>query len=190
MEKLLGEQTPDEDRYLYELCALIREVPLEALPRMATPARDRNGVRSGGVWGQDELMLVEFQMEPGAVIPAHNHVGYSFISMGISGSCLVRHFEPMDDVPPKSTGRSKTFRVRESRSSVLTLGRMSHLSRTRDNIHWFRAGQKGATFIDFGTKFPDPGEGYQAFSALEVSNEPVDDQHRIYEGQWIGNPFA
>lgn len=189
LRELLEEKTPDEDRYLYRLCALMRGVPAPAFPRMTQPGFDRDGLQTGGAWGKGALMIVEVKLQPDAVIPAHNHVGFDFVSLGLEGSCVTRHYEPLSDVAPASSGRSAVFQVQETRSAALRPGRSSHLSRVRDNVHWFQAGDEGATLLDFGTKYEDPGDGYREFSALEIDDEPVDARRRIFEACWTGNPY-
>ncbi len=187
--ELLAEETPDEDRYVHRLCAALRSLPVDAVPRMRRAGFERDGVKSGGAWGENGLLVVELQLAGGAVIPAHNHVGYDFVSLVLEGDCVTRHYEPLDEVAPVDPGPSANFRVIESRAARLTPGRVSHLTRTRDNVHWFRAGEHGATLIDFGSQFEASGVGYSVFSALEVDTEPVDADRRVFEARWIGNPF-
>ncbi|MEM7203087.1 MAG: hypothetical protein AAF628_22695 [Planctomycetota bacterium] len=43
--------------------------------------------------------------------------------------------------------------------------------------------------LDFGTELDQPGEGYRAFSALEVDAPPITGRRQIYEARWVGNPY-
>ena len=52
------------------------------------------------------------------------------------------------------------------------------------------AGEKGATFLDFGIHFPDPGDGPKAQSSMEFDEKPRDPERRIFNARWIGNPYA
>ena len=110
--------------------------------------------------------------------------------MGLRGEATVRHYEPVGPPPDPGEALNVEFPLREVSSTVLTRARTSSLTRTRANIHAFRAGEKGATFIDFGLQYPDPGDGYRAFSALEIDEEPRDVRRRVHTARWIGNPYA
>ena len=188
-EVVLDAPHAEEDRYLHRLCGLVLSLDRADVPRMKRPGFERDGLKSGPAWGDGEIMVVEIRLAPGAVIPAHNHVGYSFVTMGLEGECEYRHYEPLDAPPAIASGRSADFDVRETRAGVLTPGRLTHLSRVRDNIHWFRAGDEGATLIDFGTHYRSPGDGYRTFSALDVDPEAVAPGARRFRGRWIGNPY-
>ncbi len=188
-EEMLSESQPDEDRYVYRLSAMIAALGVERLPSRPRDTYANEGMRSGPSYGAGDNFLVEFELEPGAVIRAHNHVGYDFVSVGAKGECHYRHFEPLGTPPPISGGLHEPFELRESRRGILTAGRFSTLTRVRDGIHWFQAGENGATFFDFGTNLKKPGDGWTEFSVMEFDPEPIDREQGIYEGQWIGNPY-
>lgn len=188
-DEFLADAEPDEDRYLYRLCALIAAVGSGAVPARSRNSYEAEGLQSGPAYGQGPQFIVEFELAPGAIVRAHNHVGYNFVSAGSKGSCAFRHFEPVGPPPPVAGNLGKPFELLETRRGILTPGRLTSLSRTRDSIHWFQAGDEGATFLDFGTKLDGPGAGWKEFSALEFDPDPVDPERGIYEGYWIGNPF-
>ncbi len=79
--------------------------------------------------------------------------------------------------------------VREVSSTVLLPGRTSSLTRTRANIHWFRAGEEGATFLDFGVKLADPGGGPRFVSSMEFDPTPLDPERRLHDARWLGNIY-
>ena len=176
-------------RYLAELGGLVQALRLQELPRMKEAGYQRDGLATKGVWGDGEVGIIELKLDPGAVIPAHNHVAYSFVTLCLEGDCEYRHFQPVGGPPPASDGISEWFRVEEVKSGVLAPGRITTLSRTWDNIHWFQAGKSGATLIDFMTHYPDPGAGYTAFSALEVDDVFAQGERRQRQARWVGNPF-
>ena len=98
----------------------------------------------------------------------------------------MRHFEPQGKVPA-TTELEKEFLIRETQSCLLTKGRTSSLSRTRDNIHWFQAGENGAAFLDFGIKFKGPGDGPKAGSSLTFDADAVDSAKCIHRAKWLGD---
>lgn len=189
LKSLSEASDPNEDEYLFHLCGEISALDREEFPQRSATTFSQDGMSSGGAWGDGALSVIEFDLEPGAEVRAHNHVGFSFISLGISGSCQVRHFEPHGEYPDPGSGSQESFLVQETRSKVLKPGHISHLSRTRDNIHWFRAGEEGARFLDFGTYLNDAGEGYTSFSVLDFDEDPINPEERLFEANWIGNPY-
>ena len=84
----------------------------------------------------------------------------------------------MPDTPP--------FTVQRTRGGLLLPGRLSELTRTRDNIHTFRAGKDGATILDFTSTV---GNSKTGFSALQIDTEPSDTFGRLYQARWLGNPY-
>ena len=184
--ELLEDGEPDEDRYVYRLSALVAALGVDQLPPRTRTSFEKEGMQSGPAYGAGDRFIVEFELEPGAVIQAHNHVGFDFLSVGAEGACHFRHFEPLEDPPPIRGGLREPFPLQQTRRGILTPGRMTTLTRTRDTIHWFQAGEDGAKFFDFGINFKDPGAGYKEFSMLEFDPEPLDAEQAIYEGQWVG----
>ncbi|MCK5942417.1 MAG: hypothetical protein KAI24_10640 [Planctomycetes bacterium] len=187
--ELVAAERPNEDAHLLALCAGLAELEPAAFPKRMRTTWDEGGMKSGPAHVAMPFLIVRFDLEPGVVIPAHNHVGYAFVSMGVAGEATVRHFEPEGAAPPPDDLRTG-FRIRETQRRVLTAGRTTTLSRTRDNIHCFRAGENGATFLDFGIKFPDPGAGPKITSSLQFDDEPVDAARRVHTAKWLGNIYA
>ena len=187
--KLVGQSEPNEDAHVYGLCSELARLDPGAFPPRQKVVYDDKGIRSGPAFVAMPLLVIQFDLEPGAVIPAHNHVGFDFVSMGVRGEATVRHFEPHGKAPDP-TELDVDFQIREVSSCVLYPGRTSSLSRTRANIHWFQAGENGATFLDFGIKFPDPGPGPKTASSLEFDDEPLDRKRRVHNARWLGNIYA
>lgn len=185
-----GQDKPNEDEFLHRLCADLARLDPAGFPERKQVSFQADGVASGPVAVQMPFLVLQFDLDPGAVIPAHNHVGWSFLSMGVRGEAQVQHYELAGTAPEPGEERDTDFHVREVSSCLLTPGRTSSLTRTRANIHAFRAGENGARFIDFGVQFPDPGEGYRSFSALAVDDEPADRERRVYAARWLGNIYA
>lgn len=188
--EITGSEAPNEDACVHELCAGLARLDPDGFPERSRVTFEKDGMRSGPVAGDGTFIVIQFDLEPGAVIRAHNHVGWSFISYGVAGDASVRHFEPVGKGADPKEEIGKDFLVREVSSTVLVPGRTSSLTRTRANVHWFQAGEKGATFLDFGIHFPGPGDGPKAQSSMEFDEEPRDPKLRIFNARWIGNPYA
>ena len=126
-------------------------------------------------------------MEPGAVLPPHNHPNASVCTLGYEGEVRLRNFEIMEEAPDYAS--KKTFRVRETRNETLTAGRINRLSPMRDNIHCFKAGKESARGIDINTLHGKTNN----FSFLDMSEQPIDSEKRIFEAVWnpqLGQPSA
>jgi hypothetical protein len=186
--EFVGTEDPNEDAYLHKLCAELAQFDPVAFPERSKITFEDEHFKSGPVFGKMPFIVLQFDLAPGAVITPHNHVGWSFLSLGVKGDALVRHFEPHGEAPEPGKDLETRFKVREVSSRLLTKGTTSPLTRTRGNIHGFQAGEEGARFIDFGIHFPDPGQGYRSFSKMEYDPKPLDRDRRIYEARWIGNP--
>ncbi len=149
-----------------------------------------DGLRSGPIFGDAIFQVIEFELEPHAVIRPHNHVGYAFISLGVRGEVTARHYELEGDAPEPGADLEAEFTVREVAGVVLRPGVMTTLTRARANIHGFQAGAEGATFIDIGVHYPDPGPGPRAFSVLDIDATPTDARRRLHRARWLGNIYA
>ena len=189
----IAEDYPDRDpaefsadAYLYRLCSAVSKLDVEHIPPRFKTGWNKDGLAAGPVWGKGAIFIVEQQLAPGAVLRAHNHPSFNAVTMVSKGDCYFRHFEPIGEAPSYRDELRKPFRLSETRAGILSVGRMSTLSRSRENIHWFQAGDDGATVIDFSMGF---GGSSGDFSVLEFDPDPVDSVQRIYEGHWIGNPY-
>lgn len=176
-----------EEAYLNELAAALVKVPTEKLPGRLRTVYDEGGLSTGPAWMGGSIFLVEAKLDPDAFLGPHNHPGFCVLTVGVAGSCDVRHYEVEGDAPPAKEG-TPAFRVRERVRAWMTPGRFTTLSRGRDNIHSFRAGRDGATVLDFTTQLSDKSVGYESFSALEVSSEPTD-VPGVHEARWLGDPY-
>ena len=185
--ELAASDEPNEDACVHELGAGLARLEPSSFPARTRVSFENDAFRSGPVVADGTFLVIQFDMEPGAVIEAHNHVGFLFLSVGVSGSVRVRHFEPEAGAPaPSELGRD--FRVHEVTNTLLLPGRTSSLTRTRANVHWFQAGHDGARFLDFGIRFPDAGDGPTTFSKLDFDRAPLDPEQRLFQARWIGNP--
>lgn len=169
-----------QDVYLYTLAQWVARLRPETIPRakvfrfgeLTPPVRF--GVGYKGV----PFVAVEWQLEPGAFLPPHNHPNASVCTLGIEGEAYVRNFQIVGEAPEFSS--KDVFRVQETHSEVMSAGRINVLSSARDNIHTFQAGKAGARGVDFGTLHgKDVG-----FSFLDIAKSPTDAERRVYQATW------
>jgi len=166
------------DEYLYRIGSLatrLKEIPDSALgPYTAVDPR----VWFGPSFRGSPFFIIQWRMEPGAVLPPHNHPNASVCTLGYQGEVRVRNFEIVGEAPAYTSGT--TFQVRETRSETMSRGRINTLSPARDNIHCFQVGKEGARGIDINTL-----HGKNApFRFLEISNKPADSEKLIFEAVW------
>jgi hypothetical protein len=178
----------DDDALLHDLLTDVARLDLATFPPRTKDAFSNGEFTSGPIHGSPTFLVLEFELEPGAPITAHNHVGWSFVSVGVEGEATVRHYEPVGESPDPGSEHDVPFDLREVQRVVLTRGRSSSLTRTRANIHQFRAGPEGARFIDFGVNYATPNGGYTSFSKLAIDEAPTDIARGIHTARWIGNP--
>jgi len=181
---------PAAEALLHELCAALASRDPAGFPARFRDAYVGRGMITGPVGGRGALSLLEVVIEPGRELPVHNHVGYDFITLGLGGEAQARHFEPAGAGKDPGSELHQEFTVREVSSTLLVPGRTTTLTRTRANIHGFRAGSQGARMLDIGIHHAGPGAGPQHFSVLEVDEQPSDAQARLYTARWIGNIYA
>ncbi len=162
--------------------ALIARTPLAALPTHGK-ARPAVGLAGGPSWQLLPCMAIEFQMAPGAEIRLHNHPPSVVVSLCAEGEVRARHFELHGDAPPCTQLDGQRFEVQETRSLLLRPGQTTSFTRRRDGMHGFVAGDAGARLIDFATFLSDDGE---TFSYVTLSDEPLDEERRIWEASWAG----
>ncbi|MGH9752039.1 MAG: hypothetical protein ACREA2_04590 [Blastocatellia bacterium] len=169
-----------QDAYLYWLASMIARLRLKDLPRAKL---GRYGtldppVSFGRSFRGKPFFIVEWRLEPGAILPPHCHPNASVCTLGIEGEARIRNFEIVGDAPDFSS--KQAFQVRETHNEIIAPGRLNTLSALRDNIHTFQAGKQGARGIDISTYHgPDAG-----FSFLDINDKARDAERRIYEAAW------
>src|SRR5207253_3668883 len=173
------------DEYLYRIASLatrLKEIPDSKLgPYTDVDPR----VWFGPSFRGSPFFIIQWRMEPGAVLPLHNHPNALVCTLGFEGEVQLRNFEIMGDAPDYAS--KKTFHVRETRSERMTPGRISTLSPSRDNIHCFQAAKVAARRIDINTMHLKSA----LFSFLDMNEKHVDSEKRIFEVTWnpqLGQP--
>lgn len=166
------------DEYLYRIGSLatrLTEIPDTKLaPYAAVDPRVFFGPSFRGA----PFFIIQWRMEPGAVLPPHNHPNASVCTLGFEGEVRLRNFEILGDSPDYTS--KKILRIRETHNEVITRGRINTLSPSRDNIHSFQVGREGARGIDITTLHGKTAP----FSFLDIAKEPSDAEKRIFEAAW------
>jgi hypothetical protein len=166
------------DEYLYRIGSLatrLKEIPDTQL--MPFTAVDRR-VYFGPSFRGSPFFVIQWRMEPGAVLPPHNHPNASVCTLGFEGEVRLRNFEIVGEAPDYAT--KKTFHVQETHNELLTRGRINTVSSARDNIHYFQVGKEGARGIDITTMHGK----MTPFSFLNIGEKPFDPDKRIFEASW------
>ena len=186
-QQLIADPEFSVDEYLYRIGSLatrLKEIPDSPLgPYTSVDPR----VWFGPSFRGSPFFIIQWRMEPGAFLPAHNHPNASVCTVGYEGEVRLRNFEIVGQAPAYDA--KKSFRVRETRDETMRRGRINTLNPVRDNIHCFRVGKEGARGLDINTLHGK----MSPFSFLDMNDKPVDAENRIYEVVWnpqLGQPPA
>ena len=168
------------DAYLYTVAALA--VRLGAVPDTKLyPFKPRAPLVSfAPIHRGVPFFVIEWRMEPRAVLPPHNHPGHSVCTLGLEGEARMRHYEPAADAPPLTS--HDPFHLRLTREQVLLPRGVSTLGPERDNIHTFTAGPRGARGIDITTFHGEKYDG--SFSFLDITDKHEDSGELV--ARWTG----
>src|SRR6185436_1088419 len=183
-QELIADPAFSVDEYLYRIGSLatrLKEIPNSTLGSYKTV---EPRVWFGPSFRGSPFFIIQWRMEPSALLPPHNHPNASVCTLGFEGEVRLRNFEIIGEAPDYAS--KKTFRVRETRNEAMTHGRVSTLSPSRDNIHCFRVGKEGARGIDINTLHGKTNN----FSFLDLNEKPLDPEMRIFEAAWtdLGRP--
>ena len=183
-QQMIADPAFSVDEYLYRIGSLatrLKEIPNSVLGSYKTV---EPRVWFGPSFRGSPFFIIQWRMEPGAVLPPHNHPNASVCTLGFEGEVRLRNFEIIGEAPDYAS--KKTFRVRETRTEVMSHGRINTLAPLRDNIHCFQAGDEGARGIDINTLHGKTND----FRFLDMSKTPADSEKRIFEAAWsdLGRP--
>jgi hypothetical protein len=183
-QQLIADPAFSVDEYLYRIGSLatrLKEIPDSPLGSYKTVDPR---VWFGPSFRGSPFFIIQWRMEPGAVLPPHNHPNASVCTLAVEGEVRLRNFEIIGETPDYAS--KKTFRVRETRNEMMSHGRINTLSPLRDNIHCFQVGSEGARGIDINTLHGKTNN----FSFLDISKTPADSEKRTFEAAWsdLGRP--
>jgi hypothetical protein len=177
-QQMIADPAFSVDEYLYRIGSLatrLKEIPdTKLFPYTAIDPR----VFFAPSFQGSPFFIIQWRMEPGVVLPPHNHPNASVCTLGFEGEVRLRNFEIVGPAPEYTAKTS--FRVRETHNQMMTHGRLNTLSPSRDNIHCFQAGKEGARGIDISTLHGKMGP----FSFLDIAEKPWDAEQRIFEAAW------
>jgi hypothetical protein len=128
------------------------------------------------------FVVVQWRLEPRAILPPHCHPNASVCTLGVEGEARVRNFELAADAPAFDSGAKTSFEVRETHDEIVAAGRVNTLTPARDNVHCFEAGDRGARGIDISTLHA----AQKGFSFLRIDPKAKDERRRTHEATWIG----
>jgi hypothetical protein len=171
-----------QDAYLHYLASMIGRVRAAEIPRakLGRFGKLDPPVHFGVEYRGKPFFIVEWWLEPNAVLPPHCHPNVSVCTLGLEGEARVRNFEIVGKAP--AFDARDNFLVRETHNEIISPGRINTLSALRDNIHTFQAGRAGARGIDISAYHgPDA-----SFSFLDIAAKPADADARTFEAAWKG----
>jgi hypothetical protein len=169
-----------QDAYLHWLALMAARLQLTTIPdtKLGRFEALDPAVYFGRSYLGKPFFIVEWRLEPGAILPPHCHPNASVCTVGIAGEARIRNFEIVGQAPEFASRQS--FRVRETHNEILTPGRTNTLSAVRDNIHTLQAGKQGARGMDISA-YHGPDIGY---SFLELDSKPAEAEQRLFEAVW------
>jgi hypothetical protein len=171
-----------QEAYLHWLASMIARARAAEIPKakLGRFGKLQPAVSFGVSYRGTPFFIVEWKLEPWAILPPHCHPNASVCTVGLEGEARIRNFEIVGQAPEFSSRQS--FLVRETHNEIIAQGRTNTLSSLRDNIHTFQAGPGGARGIDI-TSLHGPDVG---FSFLDIGVKPKEPEGRTYEASWKG----
>src|SRR5262245_9714946 len=177
-QQLIADPAFSIDEYLYRIGSLatrLKEIPNSALGSYKTV---EPRVWFGPSFRGTPFFIIQWRMEPGALLPPHNHPNASVCTLGFEGEVRLRNFEIIGEAPDYAS--KKEFRVRETRNEMMSHGRINTLSPLRDNIHCFQVGSEVAR----GSYITSLHGKTKNFRFLDISKTPAASEKRIFEAAW------
>ncbi|MCB9753326.1 MAG: hypothetical protein H6713_25580 [Myxococcales bacterium] len=116
-----------------ELDRLLADLQAELRAR----GRATRRLRPGG----DDLELKLFALAPGRAIVPHGHDNMQSAFLVLRGEARARHYDRLHDEPGYVV-------LRPTIDRALRPGESTSISDFRDNVHWFTAGDDGATLLN------------------------------------------
>lgn len=164
-EALLAERM-DEEAYVAEVAARVRQVAPDAIPTRDALPRHR------------DFLVTMFDLPEGDGFPWHDHRRYNGVILVLEGGVAIRNADVVGDDREPPAGRA--IRIRETQSGRFEPGQASTLTSVRDNIHDVRGAAGGGRVLDIFTWMgPNPGSVY-----LEV-DEGSGVGDRVYEARFV-----
>ncbi len=185
---LAGGQHPDDEAWVHAATALfaqLGELPPDPFGDMTAPERaflQQHGWTFRRVDSvpadrrRPAVITHQIHIPPGGRIPLHDHRGMFGAIVGAAGECEIRSFDLVEgdrDTP--------TVALREMDRTWLGAGRFALLTRSRDNVHEFRAGKAGARLLDLFVWLDEDARSHDLEWIDDPSTAPAD---RRYRARW------
>ncbi len=170
-----------DETYAAQLTGLLARVPVDQLPKLEN-GRGGDGRMAGPTWSLATVVTVEFQLDAGVELRLHSHPPQVVVTLCAEGDCGYRHFEIVGDAPACDSGNKTPFTVRLTRDGLLSPGRSTSLTRVRDGIHGFVAGERKVRLVDFTVSLSES----EAFSYVQVDAKPRNAARRCHDAVWLG----
>ncbi len=180
----LADGTIGDDAFLHRLAGAMAALGPEGVPPRMRTVYDKNGMKTGPAYFENGLLIVVVELMAGAVIPPHRHNAHDILTVGLKGLCTYRHYQVKGRAPGSDDTKS-SWRVQETLTGIMTSGRSSDLTVSRDHIHTFHAGKAGAVILDFLTKVEDA----EQTPIIHIEKEPRDRFLRIHDARWTKKRF-
>lgn len=161
-----------QDAYLHQIAAWAVRLKAAPATKLGAFAGLDPKVEFGPSFRGVPFAVIQWRMAPHAVLPAHCHPQASVCTVGVEG-----------EAPAFASGSQTPFLMRETRSQIVSPRRISTLSATRDNIHYFEAGDAGARGLDITTAYG--GDGSFSFVAFRP-DKPKAPNKQLFEAVWTG----
>ena len=174
---LIVADTPNEEAYLHGIAGLLSRIASFPEER----PRGRGAFQMMPVAQHRPLVIYTIVMKPHAKIRIHDHRHYNGVIFGLEGTCRIRNFD-IESSDGKIPPHGEEFTIRETKWAHVTRGRVSTLSRNRDNIHEVVAGPDGAELLDVFTYFDRAARSYP----IVFEDKPADESERLYRVRWGG----
>ncbi len=188
-QKMIASDNPDEASYLSAVSMLLARYQPEEPWRLRDPGQRGFSINTLG-W-MPPVVVFDIRMEPGSTIHLHDHRHYNGVLQCLEGEVRCRNFDIVTDatqpgapaldiaageVPPVG----QDFLIRQNADTVLTRGKLSTLSRDRDNIHHVEAGPDGCKLADVFTYFRREARSYE----LAWDAQPTTRNGDTYKVAW------
>lgn len=134
------------------------------------------------------FVVSAFRMGPGAILPLHCHPGGGGITMCMSGSLAIQHFQLSEGQPPFSQTGAEA-EVRQVLVAQLERHQSTQFTPTLSNLHQFHAGPEGVAGLEVVVQWQGAGE----FSFLKLQRPAAVDTFaatRPLRGKWVGMQLA
>jgi hypothetical protein len=180
--------TTDTERFMKLLSLWACAMPEPPEPRWQRVAGGNALIEMATVAPGRPFVVSAFRMAPGAILPLHCHPGGGGITICMSGSMAIQHFQ-LSEMQPRYSETGAVAEVRQVLTAQLDDRQSTQFTPTQSNLHQFHAGQKGIVGVELAVQWQGSGE----FSFLKLERPAAVDGFaagRPLRGRWVGMQLA